>query len=199
MNYTPKHSDKAVRALYLGLLLIGVVTMLFKDDGKLGILYVCISVVSFVSCIYFVVRYELTTFSYIVNETDGKYDFTVNKAVGKRGNYVCYYKVSDIVKIEEYSSEMKETMKKDYPNIFFYNYTHTLFDKKKQVILFKNSAHYDAVIVELDEECYAYMRDIIKLENERKQTIPYYGLDVDAIINIKDEEGIDIKDEKSDQ
>ena len=199
MNYTPKHTDKAVRALYLGLFLLGVVTMFLKGEGTLGTVFVCVSIVSLVCSLYFVVRYELTTYSYIVNEKDGKYDFAVNKSVGKRGSYVCYYKASDIVKIEEYTSESKEILKKDFSNIFFYNYTHSLFEKKKQVIIFKNSLHYDAVILELDDECYAYMKSIIEKEKARKQEIPYYGLDEDATINIVDDEQNDANNEKSDQ
>lgn len=191
MNYTPKHSDKAVRALYLGLFLLGVITMLLKGEGTVGIAFICISIVSLISSIYFVVRYELTTYSYIVNENNGRNEFAVNKAVGKRGNYVCYYMVSDIVKIEDYSSETREALKKDYPNTFFYNYTHTLFEKKKQVILFKNSAHYDAVIVELNDECYGYMKNIIELEKSKRQASPFYGFDEDATINVSDEEKSD--------
>ena len=189
MNYTPKHSDKATRALYIGLFLLGVITMFLKGEGTVGTVFLCISMVSLVTSVYFVVRYELTTYSYIANENEKGHEFIVNKSVGKRGSYVCYYMISDVIKIESYSSETKENLKKDYPNIYFYNYTHTLFEKNKQIILFKNSAHYDAVIVELDEECYTYMKNIVELEKTKKQTKPFYGFDEDEATN----------EEKSDQ
>ena len=189
MNYTPKHSDKATRALYIGLFILGVVMMFLKGEGIVATAYICISIVSLISSIYFVVRYELTTYSYIVNENEKGFEFIVNKSVGKRGSYVCYYMISDVVKIEPYTSESKETIKKDYPNLYFYNYTHTLFEKNKQVILFKNSAHYDAVIVELDEERYTYVKNLIELEKSRKRSQPFYGFEDDDIVN----------EEKSDQ
>ena len=57
MNYTPKHSDKATRALYLGLFLLGVVTMFLKGEGTVGTVLLCVSIVSLISSVYFVVRY----------------------------------------------------------------------------------------------------------------------------------------------
>lgn len=192
MNYTPQHKDGALRALYLGLFALALITVLFGGrEGTRGIIFTCVSLVSVVGGLYLLMRYELTTYSYVMNAKESDFEFFVNKAVGKRGNYVCFYMVSDIVRFEPYTSEKREELKKDYQRIFFYNYTHNLFKEQKQVIVFKNSEHYDAIIIEASEEYGAYIKNAIELVKSAKSQASELDLDDDATISIKDEESID--------
>ncbi len=191
MNFTPKHKDGALRALYLGLFALGFITMLMNGEGTKGIVFTCVSLISLVGGLYLLMRYELTTFSYVMNAKENDFEFFVNKSVGKRGNYICFYMVSDIVRFEPYNSEMRENLKKDYQRIFFYNYTHNLFKEQKQVIVFKNSSHYDAVIIEADEAYNEYIKNAIELTKNAKNQMSEFDFDNDSTVNISDEEKMD--------
>ncbi|MBO5339277.1 MAG: hypothetical protein J6A96_06215 [Clostridia bacterium] len=185
MNYSPKHTDNTVRALYLGLFALALITILFGGEGARGITFTCVSLVSIVSGLYLLMRFELTTYSYVMNAKENDFEFFVNKAVGKRGNYVCFYMVSDIVRFEKYSSEVRDTLKKDYQRISFYNYTHNLFKEEKSVIVFKNSEHYDAVIIEADQAYSEYIKNAIELTKQAKSQESKIDLDDDEMINIE--------------
>ena len=190
MNYTPKHADGALRALYLGLFALAVVAIFFKREDSNGWIFTCISLIAVVCGLYLLVRYELTTYSYILNAKENDFELLINKTVGKRSNCVCFYMVSDIVRFEPYNSETREEYKKDYKRIFFYNYTHNLFKEKKHVILFKNSEHYDAVIIEANEEYEAYIKNAIELV-KNGNTSESIVVNEGAIIDMQDEENND--------
>ena len=187
MNFSPKHRDNTVRALYFGLFLLGFITMVLKKDGTMGVVFTCISLVALVTALFLLVRYELTTYSYIMNAKEDDFEFFVDKAVGKRGNYVCYYMISDVVFYEKYNNEKKEALKKDFPNIFFYNYTHNLFSDKKQVIIFKNSSHYDAVIIDVDEAYDTYIKNAIELVKQAKSKPSEDDIENNEAVNITEE------------
>ena len=111
MNFTPKRNNGNVRALYLGLLALGVI--LITVSGQFAntrrIAFICISMVSLVCGVYLMMRYELTTFTYTNNAS-------------------C----------------------------------------KTNVLVFANSGHYDAVIIERDEAYDEYLKNAIALVKEKK-------------------------------
>lgn len=168
MKFTPKHKDATLRLLYFGLFILSVVFMSMRvsDGGFKRIAYICISLITLVSALYLLMRYELTTFTYILNPNGNNYDFFVNKAVGKRGSYVCSYRVSDIIEVMPYEKNTKEQLKKENKEILIFDYTHNLFKSKKQVILFANEQSMQAVVVELGEEMYAFLLNVINLVRE---------------------------------
>lgn len=168
MKFTPKHKDATLRLLYFGLFILSVVFMSMRvsDGGFKRTAYICISLITLVSALYLLMRYELTTFTYILNPNGNNYDFFVNKAVGKRGSYVCSYRVSDIIEVMPYEKNTKEQLKKENKEILIFDYTHNLFKSKKQVILFANEQGMQAVVVELGEEMYAFLLNVINLVRE---------------------------------
>lgn len=170
MKYAPKHTDKTMRILYI--LLFGIALVLMTLPIKEGIprtVIICLSIISLVSAMYLIVRYELTTYTYILNPKGNSYDFFVDKAVGKRGNYVCSYDIASIVKVIPYEKDTREALKKEYQNIFIYNYTHNTFTGKKQVIVFRNTPNYEAVICELGNELESFLNSVIELVKEQRK------------------------------
>lgn len=167
MKFSPKHEGGAIRALYIGLFALALICMSLPfQNGTRRTAMIIISMVSLVGAMYLMMRFELTTYTYVLNPREQNYDFFIDKASGRRGNYVCNYLVTDIVKVLPYEKETKYNLSTEYPGILFYNYTHNLFSKKKQVIVFKNSPHYEAVIVEMNEEFEAFLKNVTKLSKE---------------------------------
>lgn len=169
MKYAPKHNDKTMRIIYI--LLFGLALVLISLPLKEGVsrtALIIVSIVSLVGAMYLITRYELTTYTYILNPNGNDYDFFVDKAVGKRGNYVCSYPVSSICKVIPYEKDTKEALKKEYPNILIYNYAHNLFTGKKQIIVFKSTPNYEAVICELGDEMEEFLEKIMVLVKEAK-------------------------------
>ncbi len=170
MKFAPKHNDKTARILYI--LLFGLALVLMSlpfKEGTSRTVLILISIASLVSAMYLIMRYELTTYTYILNPRGNDYDFFVDKAVGKRGNYVCSYPASNIVKVVPLQKDTREELKKEYPNILIYNYTHNLFCGKKQVIVFRNSPYYEAVICELGDEMESFLEKIMALIKEARE------------------------------
>ncbi len=187
MKFSPKHEGGGIRALYIGLFALALICMSLPfSEGTRRTALVIISMVSLVSAMYLMMRFELTTYTYILNPRENSYDFFIDKAVGKRGNYVCNYSVLDIVKVIPYEKETKDTLSKEYVGIMFYNYTHNMFAKKKQVIVFRNSPHYDAVIVEMNEEFEAFLENVTKLSKEANT--PSFNSEIERELGIEENE-----------
>ena len=172
MNFTPKRKNGNMRALYLGLLGLGLILMVLNPaNSTQRTAFVCISLISVSVGIYLMVRYELTTYSYILNAKDNDFDFFVNKASGKRGAYVCYYMISDVASFLPYEKGTKDELVKKYINISFYTYTNNA-SCKTNVLVFANRGHYDAVIIESDEAYDEYLKNAIALVREKKAQEP---------------------------
>ena len=165
MNYSPKHNDIKMRAIYGGLVILSFV---FMNVGTGAVNAVCraVSVLCLVLGIYLFIRYDLTTYTYIVMDNGDRLDFYINRTTGKRGSYVCYYALNDIVSVEDYKKGTKKEIEQKYGKTFFYNYCHNRFALSRQVIVFKNTGYHDAVIVELSPECVAYLKSHVKQTEE---------------------------------
>ena len=164
MKFSAKHSDKTLRILYISLFIVGGVFMMLQPaDNTRRTVYICVSLVLLVTALYLLMRYELTTYTYILNEGEHGYDFFVDKAVGKRGAYVCSYRVLDILEIIPYEKNSKEKLKAKNREIGFFDYTHNLFKKEKKIIIFKNSVDSDAIVVEMSPEFEAFLINAISL------------------------------------
>ena len=170
MNFTPKRKGGPVRAIYLGLLALGLISIVVSGQSPARrTAFICISMVSLVAGVYLLVRYELTTYSYILNAKETDFEFFVNKATGKRGNYVCFYMISDVASFLPYEKNTKEELLKKYQNISFYTYTNNA-SCKTNVLVFANAGHYDAIIMESDEAYDEYIKNAINLVREKQNT-----------------------------
>ncbi len=169
MNFTPKRNNGNIRALYLGLLALGLISIVVSGNfgSSRRIAFICISMVSLVGGVYLMMRYELTTYTYILNAKDDDFDFFVDKATGKRGNYVCYYKISDVASFVPNEKETKDELINKYKDISFYTYTNNA-SCKTNVLVFANHGHFDAVIIESDEAYDEYIKNAIALVKEKK-------------------------------
>lgn len=166
MNYTPKHKDITMRAIYAFLLLFAMVIS-NTGTGLTRTLLLSASIVMLVMGAYLFLRYELTTFSYIILDTDSGKEFFIDKAVGKRNGYVCFYPLKDAVELLTYTDKTKKELKEKYSKIYIYNYCHNRFKAERQILVFKNDGYYDAVIIELNE-----YRDYVQGQiNESKRKI----------------------------
>ena len=164
MKFAAKHSDKTLRILYLSLFIVGIIFMTMRpEDNTRRTAYICVSLITIATALYLLMRYEMTTYTYILNPNEQNYDFFVDKAVGKRGAYVCSYRVSDIVEIIPYQNDSKEKLKARDSEIGFFDYTHNLFKKEKKIIIFKYQSKTDAIVVELSPEFEAFLVNTIEL------------------------------------
>lgn len=151
MKYSPKRTDNAIRAIYAILL---IMTVLFAGTGS-GITKAILSSLALIfltSSLYLFIRYDMTSYTYILSEKDGGYDFYIDKYVGKRGGYVCFYPISDSVMFEKYEKGMKKSLRNKYGNIHFYNYSQNIIKSDKSIIVFSNTDYFDAVIFEPDSD-----------------------------------------------
>ncbi len=170
MNFTPKRKNGNVRAIYLGLLALGFISIVVSGQwASRRIAFICISMVSLVGGVYLMMRYELTTYSYILNAKENDFEFFVNKATGKRGSYVCFYMISDVATFVPNEKDTKDELIKKYQNISFFTYTNNA-SCKTNVLVFANAGHYDAIIMESDEAYDEYVKNAIKLVREKQNS-----------------------------
>ena len=164
MKFAPKHNDKTLRILYVALFIVGGFFMTMQpQDNTRRTAYICVSLITIATALYLLMRYEMTTYTYVLNPNENNYDFFVDKSVGKRGAYVCSYRVSDIVEIIPYQNDSKEKLKARDSEIGFFDYTHNLFKKEKKIIIFKYQSKSDAIVVELSPEFESFLVDKIEL------------------------------------
>ena len=183
MKFSPKHEGGALRALYIGLFALALICISLPfENGTRRTACILITMASLVGAMYLMMRYELTTYTYVLNPREQSYDFFVDKATGRRGNYICSYSVLDMVKVVPYEKDTKEKLSKEYAGIMFYNYTHNLFSKKKQVIVFRNSPHYDALIVEMNEQFEGFLKNVTELSKEANK--PSFNEEIERELGI---------------
>ena len=166
MNYSPKHNDTVMRVIYSGLIVCGLI-MYTLGEGIAKIVFTTLSLAFIATGLYLFIKHDLTTYTYIVMENEGRLDFYVDKAVGRRGAYVCYYPVCDIVLVEKYEKGIAKRLNNEYGKTFVYKYYHNRFVKEKHIILFKNQGYYDAVVCQLSNECYEYLSKASREEKSK--------------------------------
>ena len=164
MKFSPPHKDNVMRATYGFLVVCGLV--LFNiGEGLLKTVFMSLSLVFLATGLFLFIRFEMTSFTYIVMENEKRLDFYVDRAVGKRGTYVCYFPLYDCVEFLDFTKEAKEELKKKYPRIVFFNYCHNKVGVKKQIMVFEADGTFEAVIIQLDEYR-NYMLNAIELSKK---------------------------------
>ncbi len=168
MKFSPKHDDNIMRAIY-GALVVFSVAFSNIGSGLTHTIFMCLTVVCLCTGLFLFMRHEMTTYTYIAMENDGGLDFYVDKAMGKRSSYVCYYPLKDCVALEKYEKGTKKELCKRLGKTFFYRYSHNVFTKDKYIIVFQNEGHCDAVICQLDTPNYEYLKNAISLSREKEK------------------------------
>ncbi|MBQ7225198.1 MAG: hypothetical protein IJX02_01195 [Clostridia bacterium] len=168
MKYTPKHSDIIMRTIYGGNIACALVMMML-GTGLVRTILLSFSVVLLAVGLFLFIRHDLTSFTYIVMENEKRLDFYVDRAVGKRGAYACYYPLSDAVLIEKYEKGTKKRLYSEYGKVFVYNYCHNRFTKDKYIVMFRNDGYFDAVVIELDTGCYEYLKKGIEASKREQE------------------------------
>ena len=162
MKFIPARKDIKIRILY-SVLLIGAIICFFPFiTGIMHTVMQSIGIIMLTSSLAIFIKYESTTFSYILIEKNGHLDFYIDKHVGKRGAYGCFFPVSDAVKIVKMADDTKAELKKEFKNIFFYNYAKNIFCGEKHIIVFENEGRFDAVIFEPDGKFLSLIKEDIE-------------------------------------
>ena len=156
MEYTHKKHLAVFRIIYLALIVSGFILYPLDYEG-LRLLTTLSSFACLVAGLYLLIKCEMITFTYIIKEKGSDFEFFVNRAMGRRGNYVCYYYVSDIIRIEKHTKEIVNEISKKHPGTGYYNFSHGIFSKDKYVILFELEGKYDMIIVEMNDEFKSYL------------------------------------------
>lgn len=166
MTYTPKHNDRSLRTIYIVLFFASVVAIIINGirQDKYGWLYISVAMLCLVGFLFMLISFELTTYSYILNANQKGYDFFVDRAVGKRGGYICFYPLSDLVYLTKKEENTKEKLTEKYKKIQFNRYVHNIFTKNAYVLVFKNTNYYDAVIIEANDTYLSFLNKAIALQ-----------------------------------
>ena len=168
MNYSPKHDDTKIRAIYGALIVLGLAFTVI-GTGLVKTVFTALSLVFIATGLYLFIRHDLTSYTYIVMENEGRLDFYVDRVVGKRGAYVCYYPLCDAVAFEVYKKGTRKELEEKYGKVFVYNYCHNRFCKERHIIVFKNDGYYDAVICQLDPQGAEYLSRCINLSKNNEE------------------------------
>lgn len=166
MTYTPKHNDKSLRTIYMVLFFVSIIAIILNGIRKdnYSWLYISIAMLSLVGFLVMLISFELTTYSYILNAKSKSYDFFVDRSVGKRGGYVCFFPLSDLVFLTKNDESTRERLREKYKKIQFNRYVHNIFSKQTYILVFKNTNYYDAVIIEANDTYLAFLNKAIKLQ-----------------------------------
>ena len=71
MNYSPKHDDTKIRAIYGALIVLGLAFTVI-GTGLVKTVFTALSLVFIATGLYLFIRHDLTSYTYIVMENEGK-------------------------------------------------------------------------------------------------------------------------------
>ena len=161
MTYTHKKHAGIMRIIYLALIVIGFILYPMEFEGN-KLIFTLSSLFSIVAGLYLLIKTEMVTYTYVIKEKGTDFDFFVNRAMGRRGNYVCYYYISDAIKVVKHSKEVVSELTKQYANVGYYNFCHGIFSKNKYIILFKLQDEYNMILVEMNDEFKSYFESCME-------------------------------------
>lgn len=161
MRYTSEHKDTRLKILYLTLILISLVTITVRLERYTGILS-SVALIFLVAGLYLFIRFEMTSYTYIIESRDDKLELFIDRAVGKRGAYVCYYPVQYAREIIEHKKGSIKELREKYKKLNVYKYYQNPFQKERVIIVFENEGYYDAVIIEKNEAFISYLKEATK-------------------------------------
>lgn len=160
MKYSPPKTDSRARLLYCLCLIGSAVCLVAKADGLSATILSSFGLVLLVASIYLFVKYDMTSYEYILIERNGTFDFYVNKITGRRGNYACYFPLSDCLEIAEYKESTKEELLKKHAACKISKYVQNfLSEKNLYYALFRNGTSLDCIVFEPSEEMVKLISD----------------------------------------
>lgn len=170
MKISPRHNDTKMRAIYGALIVLSVAFMNI-GTGIVHTVFMCLTVLCLCAGLFLFLRFELTTYSYILRENDDGFDFYVDKSTGKRGSYVCFYSLKDCVALEKLENGKKKEIQENHGKTFFYNYIHNRFSNEKYVIVFQDEKHCHGIVCQLDNQSYERLSNAISLSKRNDSSI----------------------------
>lgn len=168
MKYSPKKTDLKIRIIYGALFVLAVFCMLFNFDPSIKVYFSSVGLLSLVSSLYLFIKLEFTTYEYILIERNDTLDFYVNKIVGRRGNYVCYFPLSDALELCEYTSESKARLKEQYKNPLIYKYNQNVLCGKRYALVFENDNLPCVIVIEPNDELISHIEKELSRQKEIK-------------------------------
>lgn len=157
-----------MRAIY-GSLLVLAVAFMNIGTGLVHTIFLCGTVVCLCTGLFLFIRFEMTTFSYVVREGNDGLGFFVDKSTGKRGAYVCYYELKDCVAIERLVKGKKKEIEAKHGKTFFYGFCHNKFSAEKYIVVFQYGDRCDGIVCQLDESSVAYLTNAVALSKENAE------------------------------
>ncbi len=183
MQYTHKKSSALVRFLFLTLIGLGFIIAFIPFTGLIRSIMSTVAILCILGGMMIFMKYEATVYSVVINARETDFDFFINKSIGKRGSYICYFYISDALKVVKYDgADSKDEISKEYNGIVFHSYVHNLKSRDRYAIIFKLDGRYDALVVELNNEALSRLNDFIevaKAVGQRHTEVHGYGSDDD--------------------
>ena len=155
MEYTHKKHIGIFRIIYIALIVSGFI-LYPLDYENLKTFISIFSLACIIIGLYLLIKCEMVAFTYIIKEKGTDFDFCINRYMGKRGNAVCYYYISDVVKVVKHTKEAVQEISREHPGCGYYSFCHGVFSKDQYIILFSLNGSYDMVVVEMNEEFKSY-------------------------------------------
>ena len=162
MKYTPKKNKKG-RIVSLFCMLFGGMGLVFSvtADIRYALLVQMVSLFLFVISFEFFYRYEMTTFTYIVDEKN----FVIIKTVGKKQTCVCNLALCTALAIQQTPKKAKErkAIEEAYGRIGIrYNHAQTMRPKHPYSILFSFNDKIAEIIFEPSDQMADMLMDQIE-------------------------------------
>lgn len=154
MKYSPKKIDTSVRIIYFSMLFASVSLMMINSSGLVRTILYSVALILLAVSVFFFIKYDATSYEYILIERNGTLDFYVNKITGRRGAYVVYYPITDCVKMGKYERELHSELKGQYKDLRVGRYVQNFISSKERFYLvFQNKdGYYDAIVFEANDK-----------------------------------------------
>ena len=159
MKYSPKRVDTSVRVIYSISLICSVVLMMVPAKGSLSSVLSSIALLLLALSIFLFIKYDATTYEYILIERNSTFDFYVNKINGRRGAYVCYFPLSDCVAHGEFGDNTRQELINKYSSVSFSKYVQNFLSAKRYFALFSHEGRYQCVVFEPNSEIIKLFED----------------------------------------
>ena len=159
MKYSPKRFDTGIRVIYSASLILSVVLMMIPATGARSSILSSAALLLLAVALFLFVKYDATSYEYILLERNGTFDFYVNKISGRRGAYACYFPISDCVAHGEFTDTTRTELNSKYSGCTFSKYVQNFMSGKKYFALFEHEGRHQCIVFEPNEEIIKIFED----------------------------------------
>jgi hypothetical protein len=152
MKYSPKKFDTGIRAIYSTSLVLSFILMMVPVKGATSSVLSSIALILLGVSVMLFIKYDATSYEYILLERNGTFDFYVNKISGRRGAYVCYFPISDCVCHGAFTDTTRSELNAKYNDCSFSKYVQNFMTGKRYFALFAHEGRHQCVVFEANEE-----------------------------------------------